>query len=83
MRTTIKYNVDKVTLENAVRECIYDGISPTKIGNIKNKIQTAVHHKGLNAINFPEIWYIDDDGINDFPQEKIDEIVNKLYGRIN
>jgi hypothetical protein len=82
MITKIKYEVDKITLENAVRECIYDGLSPTKIGNIKNKIQTAVYHKGLNAINFPEIWYVDNECLNDYPQSKIDEIVSKLFGRI-
>ncbi len=83
MRTTINYKVDKITLENAVRDCICSGISPTKIKNIKESIQKAVYRKGLNAIDFPEIWYVDDDLINDFPQEKIDEIVDKLFGRVN
>ena len=83
MKTTIKYEVDKNTLENAVRNCIYNGISPTKIKNIKTVIQKMVYENGLSAIRFPEHWGVTDKEINYFPQSKIDEIVSKLYGRIN
>lgn len=83
MRTTINYKVDKITLENVVRHCIYNGISPTKIKNIKKVINDYVIEHGLSAIKFPEHWFVTDEEINFFPQEKIDEIVSKLFGRVN
>jgi len=82
MKTTIEYKVDKVILENAVRDCIFEGISPTRITNIKERIQKMVHSHGIRAIQFPEMWYMNDEAINNYPQSKIDEIVSRLLVRI-
>lgn len=82
MKTTITYNISKITLENAVRVCIFRGISPTKIKNVKSIICETVRENGLAAIRFPEHWSTNDDEIAFYPQSKIDEIVDSLYGRI-
>ena len=81
MKTTITYNVDKLILENAVRVCINEGKSPN-IKNVKASINDFVYTKGIFAIHFPECWYVEDEEIRFYPQEKIDKMVEKLVGRI-
>ena len=46
------------------------------------QIQTLIGN-GLSAIQFPEHWYTTDEEIKFYPQDKINQIVNKLHGRIN
>jgi len=82
MRVTITYKVDKITIENAVRNCIYNGISPISIKNIKKCIKEYVTEHGMSAVKFPEHWFIEDEEIKFFSQSKINEIVEKLYTQI-
>ena len=58
MKTTITYKINKIVLENAVRECIFSGI-PTIIKNVKRIIQGRVYNGGLSAIDFPENWFFE------------------------
>jgi hypothetical protein len=78
MRTIINYKVDKVILENAVRRCIHKGIVPN-IKNTKVIINNVVLENGLSALKFPEHWYTYDEEIMNYPQGKIDAIVERLF----
>ena len=76
MVVKIQFKITESLLEKAVRHCIYFGKNPNR-KNVLESIKSSVHSAGNNILKFPEYWG-DDILMLNYPQEKIDKIVNSL-----